>query len=255
MNKLYLKEFLEEKYLKYNDPVFLTTDPLQVPHRYTANKDIEISSFLTATISWGQRKTIINNALSLMKMMDDSPTDFILNAGNTEYKYLEQFKHRTFNGIDTVYFIKSLKNIYNGLGGLKVVFETGFQKTGNIRDTIIYFRKVFIKNGIPGRTYKHIADIEKNASGKRINLFLRWMIRNDHRGVDFGIWSKIPASALFIPLDIHTGNTARRLGLLNRKQNNWTAVEELTGKLRELDPEDPVKYDFALFGLGVFENF
>lgn len=255
MNRLYLKEFLDEKAIKYNDPVFLATDPLQVPHRYNTDSDIEISSFLTATISWGQRKTIIKNALFLMKMMDDSPTDFIMNAGDTEYKYLEQFKHRTFNGIDTLYFIKSLKNIYKGFGGLKTVFDTGFQKAGNIRDTIIHFRRIFISQEMPGRTHKHIADIEKNASAKRINLFIRWMVRNDHKGVDFGIWNNIPASALYIPLDIHTGNTARKLGLLRRKQNNWVAVEELTGELRKFDPEDPVKYDFALFGLGAFENF
>ena len=190
-----------------------------------------------------------------MRMMEYKPMDFIMNAGKSEYKHLKNFKHRTFNGEDTIYFVRSLKNIYANHGGLRELFEHHYLRTGGLKETIIKFRQIFTGLSIPLRTNKHIADIEKNAAAKRLNLFMRWMVRKDKNRVDFGLWDKIPASTLFVPLDIHTGNVARKLGLLKRKQNDWLAVEELTTKLREFDNDDPVKYDYALFGLGVFENF
>lgn len=255
MNDSFLRDFLEEKYVKYNHPDFILSDPLQVPHMFDEPGDIEISALLTATIAWGQRSTIIKNATRLMRMMEYKPMDFIMNAGSAEYKHLKNFQHRTFNGEDTIYFVRSLKNIYTNHGGLRELFEHHYLKTGNLKETIIRFRQIFTCLPIPLRTNKHIADIEKNAAAKRLNLFIRWMVRKDKNRVDFGLWDKIPASTLFVPLDIHTGNVARKLGLLKRKQNDWLAVEELTAKLREFDPDDPVRYDFALFGLGVFENF
>lgn len=255
MNDSFLRDFLEEKYIKYNRPDFISTDPLQVPHMFDEQGDIEISAFLTAAIAWGQRTTIIRKAALLMQMMEYRPKDFIMNAGIAEYNHLGSFQHRTFNGIDTIYFIRSLQNIYLNHGGLKELFESQYLNTGCLKKAIINFRKVFTSLSIPPRTKKHIADIEKNAAAKRLNLFIRWMVRRDKNGVDFGIWDKIPASALFIPLDVHTGNVARKLGLLTRKQNDWLAVEELTSRLSDFDPDDPVRYDYALFGLGVFEKF
>jgi len=255
MKDSFLRDFLEEKYVKYNHPDFISSDPVRVPHMFDEPGDIEISALLTATIAWGQRTTIIKNAVQLMKMMDCKPMDFIMTAGKTEFNHLKNFKHRTFNGADTIYFVRSLQNIYKYHGGLKGFFEDHFLTFGNLKETIIHFRKVFTSLSIPLRTYKHIADIEKNAAAKRLNLFIRWMVRKDKNRVDFGLWDKIPASALYIPLDLHTGNVARRLGLLQRKHNDWLAVEELTSRLREFDPDDPVKYDYALFGLGVFESF
>ena len=255
MNDSFLRDFLEEKYVKYNHPDFISSDPLQVPHMFDESGDIEISALLTATIAWGQRSIIIKNSIRLMRMMEYKPMDFIMNAGKSEYKHLKNFKHRTFNGEDTIYFVRSLKNIYANHGGLRELFEHHYLKTGSLKETIIKFRQIFTGLSIPLRTNKHIADIEKNAAAKRLNLFIGWMVRKDKNRVDFGLWDKIPASTLFVPLDIHTGNVARKLGLLKRKQNDWLAVEELTTKLREFDPDDPVKYDYALFGLGVFENF
>ena len=255
MDQSFLKEFLEEKYIKYNHPDYISTDPIQIPHMFTDPRDIEIAALLTATIAWGQRATIIKNALLLMKLMENKPIDFIMNADESDLNHLRDFQHRTFNGADAAYFARSLRNIYTNYGGLKSLFEHYYLTSGSLKETIIQFRKVFTGHSIPLRTLKHMADIEKNAAAKRLNLFIRWMVRKDNMGVDFGIWDKIPASTLFIPLDIHTGNVARKLGLLRRKQNDWLAVEELTSRLREFDADDPVKYDYALFGLGVFEDF
>ncbi len=255
MDKSFIREFLEERYMKYNHPDFVSTDPLQVPHMFTNTCDIEIAAFFTATIAWGQRPVIIKNACLLMKLMENSPLDYIMNADESDLNHLCKFQHRTFNGTDTISFARSLRRIYSDHGGLKALFEQHYLVSGSLKETIIQFRKIFTGQTFPLRTHKHIADIEKNAAGKRLNLFIRWMVRKDNKGVDFGIWDKIPASALFIPLDTHSGNVARKLGLLRRRQNDWLAVEELTSTLREFDPEDPVKYDFALFGSGVFEEF
>jgi len=250
-----LKAFLEEKHHKYNREEFIESDPIQIPKQFEDTKDIEIAGFLSATIAWGQRRTIIANMNALLKRMHNTPYDFIINAEDEDMEAFSDFKHRTFNGEDCIFFLKSLKNIYQNHGSLGDIFQHSYQKKGNIPEAIQTFRNIFFEIPHPGRTKKHVADISKKSSAKRLNMFLRWMVRRDKQGIDFGIWDKIKMKDLFIPLDVHSGNVARELGLLKRKQNDWKAVEELTDKLREFDPEDPVKYDYALFGLGVFEKF
>ncbi len=249
-----LKEFLDEKADLYNRPAFIASDPIQVPKQFSQKENIEIAAFLTATISWGNRPAIIRNALHLLQLMDNRPYEFILESTDPEINPLKKFVHRTFNGDDATYFIRSLKNIYQTHGGLQQIIETGFQKEKTVKGALAHFYRVFFE--MPGeRTRKHLANVEKGASAKRLNMFLRWLVRKDNRGVDFGIWNGIPVSELMLPLDVHTGNVARKLGILKRKQNDWKAVEEVTETLRKFDSEDPVKYDFALFGLGVFEKF
>lgn len=249
-----LKAFLDEKYEHYNQLFFIETDPIQVPKLFTEKEDIEIAAFLTATIAWGNRPSIIKNAGRLMRLMGEQPHNFVLNASDDDLKALQSFVHRTFNGDDCVYFIRSLQNIYSNHGGLQAVFENGYHSRNSVFSALQHFFKVFFE--LPGeRTRRHVSDVEKGAAAKRLNMFLRWMARNDKRKIDFGIWSGIPVSGLMLPLDVHTGNVARKLGLLTRKSNDWKAVEEVTTALRVFDPADPVKYDFALFGLGAFEKF
>ncbi len=251
-----LKRFLDEKVQMYNNPAFIDTDPVSVPRHFTKKEDIEIAGFLAATIAWGQRVTIINNANRLMAWMGHVPHDFILNFSDADLKPFRKFVHRTFNGIDCEYFMWSLKNIYQNHGGLEQLFCNGFStEERNVRKSIQLFRERFFELDHPARTGKHIANPEKKASAKRINMFLRWMVRKDDQGVDFGIWKSIRPNQLICPLDVHSAKVARKLGLLDRKINDWQAAEELTGNLRKLDTEDPVKYDFALFGLGIFEKF
>jgi uncharacterized protein (TIGR02757 family) len=250
-----IQSFLDQKVNSFNRTSFIETDPIQVPTLFTTKENIEIAGFLAATLAWGQRPTIIRNALKLMELMHNDPIEFLLSTPETEWKGFVDFKHRTFNGIDCIYFLKALRNIYLNHGGLEQVFTIGFQKDQTIYSALIYFRKVFFELDHEHRTEKHISDVMKGAAGKRLNMYLRWMIRSDQSGVDFGLWKQIPASTLMLPLDVHTGNISRKLGLLVRTQNDWRAVEEITAKLREFDPEDPIKYDFALFGLGVFEKF
>ncbi|MCF6240315.1 MAG: TIGR02757 family protein [Bacteroidales bacterium] len=247
-----LKDFLEEKYLQYNTPDFILSDPIQIPHRFARKEDIEISAFLTASIAWGNRKMIIRNADNIVNIMGGQPYDFIMNVGDEELGKLAHFVHRTFNLIDLIFFFKSLQNIYRNHGGLETVF-TKFPN--NIRQALIHFRELFFSIPFPERTGKHISNVAKNSAAKRLNMFLMWMVRQDRSGVHFGIWNKIKPQYLYLPLDVHTGNVGRKLGLLTRKQNDWKSVEEITGKLRKFDTNDPVKYDFALFGLGVFEKF
>ena len=248
-----LKEFLDSKYLQYNQKKFIESDPIQVPHNFTSNKDIEISSFLTATIAWGQRKTIIKNSFKMMNLLDNSPYDYIINSSEKEIDKLN-IKHRTFNEIDFRYFIKRLKYIYKEYGNLENIFFENV-KNNTLHNSIHNFKSLFFKNNFPLRTTKHISDPYKGSACKRINMFLRWMVRKDSNGVDFGIWNKISPSYLSCPLDVHSGRVARKLGILNRTQNDHKAVLELDKKLRILDSNDPVKYDFSLFGLGVFEGF
>lgn len=248
-----LKEFLEEKYDKYNRIDFIGSDPISIPHQFTKKEDIEISGFLAATIAWGQRVTIIKNANKLLNLMDHDPHNFILNVKEKELKRFEDFKHRTFNGVDTKFFIKSLQNIYQNHGGLQQSFNS-YGKDDVLKNSITKFRELFFSISHPSRTEKHVSNPSENSSSKRLCMYLRWMVRKDKRGVDFGIWD-MPASHLMCPLDVHSGNVARKLGLLKRPQNNWKAVEELTANLKKLDARDPVKYDFALFGLGIFEKF
>lgn len=249
-----LKEFLDEKVDQYNRPHFIETDPIQVPKQFSGKENIEIASFLTATISWGNRAAIIKNALRLMALMDNQPYEFVLDASEKEVAHLRRFVHRTFNGEDTIYFIYSLRNIYSLHGGLEAVFAKGFQQDQTIYGSLKQLHTIFFE--LEGeRTRKHVSNVSKGASAKRLNMYLRWMCRDKSSGVDFGLWKGIPASKLMLPLDVHTGNVGRKLGLLHRKSNDWKAVEEITASLRELDRKDPVKYDFALFGLGVFEKF
>lgn len=255
LNNSELKEFLEEKHNQYNRELFIDSDPIQIPKQFEDPKDIEIAGFFAATIAWGQRPTIIANMNSLIERMDNTPYDFIMGAGEEDLGTFSDFKHRTFNGEDCIFFLKSLKNIYQNHGGLGSLFQNSYNKKGNVKEAIQTFRNIFFEIPHPTRTQKHVADISKKSSAKRLNMFLRWMVRRDQNAIDFGLWDNIRMKDLYIPLDTHSGNIARKLDLLKRKQNDWKAVEELTGKLKEFDPEDPVKYDYALFGLGVFENF
>lgn len=250
-----IQSFLEQKVLSFNHSTFIETDPIQVPALFTTKENIEIAGFLAATLAWGQRPTIIRNSLKLISLMNNNPIEFLLRTPEEEWDVFQSFKHRTFNGSDCLYFLKSLKNIYLNHGGLEQVFTQGFRNEKTIFGSLVYFRKVFFELEHEHRTEKHISNVEKGAAAKRLNMYLRWMVRSDKAGVDFGLWNQISASTLMLPLDVHTGNVARKLGLLTRTQNDWRAVEEITAKLREFDTEDPIKYDFALFGLGVFEKF
>lgn len=254
MNRKQLKEFLDAKVDQYNHPHFLATDPLQIPHLFAKKEDIEISAFLTATIAWGNRKSIIANARKLMSLMEYSPHDFILNHTQTDLAAFDHFVHRTFNSTDVRYFIKSLQNIYRYHGGLEAVF-TQHQEKDSLQPTISKFKELFFELPFEPRTKKHVSDPLKGSAAKRINMYLRWMVRDAATHVDFGLWKEIHPSKLSCPLDVHSGNVARKLKLLKRKQNDAKALAELDKNLRKLDPADPVKYDFALFGLGVFEKF
>jgi uncharacterized protein (TIGR02757 family) len=250
-----LREFLDSKCDQYNRPEFIETDPIQVPHQFTRKEDIEIAGFFTACLSWGQRTLIIRNSNALMRLMDCNPYEFTLQATDADLCRLDNFCHRTFKGIDARFFTLALRNIYKSHCGLESVFHQGFMQNGDAGKALDYFRRVFFELPYPPRTMKHIADVSRGSSAKRLNMFLRWMVRNDRRGVDFGMWTSISPSLLKIPLDLHTGNTARKLMLLHRRQNDWQAVCELTARLRQFDPADPVKYDFALFSLGAIEKF
>ena len=248
-----LKDFLDEKSFQYNQKTFIESDPIQIPHQFEKKEDIEIASFLTSIIAWGQRKTIIKNGYKMMEVLENSPHDYILNASEKEIEKAHII-HRTFNPIDFRYFIKTLKRIYLDYGNLENLFCNSDNKK-NMHMSIHNFKTIFFQNEFPKRSTKHISDPFKGSACKRINMFLRWMVRLDDKGVDFGIWKKISPSILSCPLDVHSGNVARKLRLLLRTQNDHKAVLELDQKLRTLDPKDPVKYDFALFGLGVFEGF
>jgi uncharacterized protein (TIGR02757 family) len=249
-----LKSFLDEKVDLYNNPKFIESDPIQIPHLYSQKEDIEIAGFLTATIAWGNRKMIISNATKMMAIMGDSPYDFVMNHQESHIEDLNNFVHRTFNSIDLVTFIKGLQNIYQNHNGLEAIF-TKNQEALSMQKSISEFKKTFFEISHQTRTQKHISDPLNNSAAKRINMFLRWMVRQDNRGVDFGIWKNISMTSLSCPLDVHSGNVARKLGVLSRKQNDAKALLELDTNLRLLDKNDPVKYDFALFGLGVFEKF
>jgi len=254
LKKSELKKFLDEKVELYNRPAFIESDPISIPHQFTKKQDIEIAGFLAATIAWGNRKMILRNGNRMMELLDHSPYEFIMNSSNDEIEMIKGFIHRTFNSTDLIYFLKALQNIYRNRGGLENIFNK-FKTRESLQLTIHEFYGIFFELAHEKRTERHVSDPFKGSAAKKLNMFLRWMVRRDDKGVDFGIWKKIDPSMLHIPLDVHSGNTARQLGLLTRKQNDWKAVEELTGVLREFDAADPVKYDFALFGLGVNEKF
>jgi uncharacterized protein (TIGR02757 family) len=246
---------LEVKYQLYNTRRFIKTDPVSIPHRYKRKEDIEISGLLTALISWGNRKSILNSADRIMSYLENEPFNFITTASVNEFRRFNHFVYRTFNSDDLLFMIYALRNIYLEEGGLEPVALSSFNKNGEIETVISGLRNALLKTEHLKRSEKHLANPENGSAAKRINMFLRWMVREDKSNVDFGIWKQIPSSALMCPLDIHSGNVARKLGLLGRKQNDWKAVEELTDKLRKFDKNDPVKYDFALFGMGVFEGW
>jgi uncharacterized protein (TIGR02757 family) len=255
-NDILLKEFLEEKYHLYNKKDFIESDPISIPHLFSKKQDIEIAGFLAATIAWGNRKSIITNATKLMQWMDFAPHDFILEARPKDFKPFQKFVHRTFNGNDCIFFLESLQNIYRKNESMEILFSNGIQpKDENIQNGIINFRTEFLKPKHLQRVEKHISNPAKKSSAKRLCMYLRWMVRENKSGVDFGIWKNIKPSQLCLPLDVHTGNVSRALGLVKRTQNDWQTVEEITSVLKKFDAKDPVKYDFALFGLGVFEKF
>ena len=252
MNSAELQSFLAEKVTQYNTRDFIDSDPVQIPHLFSQKEDIEIAGFLAATIAWGNRKMIIKNAHRMMELMGNSPYDFVLSHQENDLKDLESFVHRTFNGQDFIGFIKGLQHIYQNHNGLEAVFS---KENPTMQHTISEFKQSFFEIPHLARTEKHISDPLNGSAAKRINMYLRWMVRNDNKGVDLGIWKNIAPSKLSCPLDVHSGNVARKLQLLTRKQNDAKALFELDTNLRLLDANDPVKYDFALFGLGVFEGF
>lgn len=251
MDKTQLKSFLDNKASIYESPEFITHDPIQIPHRFSSKEDIEITAFLTATIAWGNRKSIIKNATQLTEIMGNNPYDFIMNYTEKSRDLTKGFVHRTFNAEDLHTFFSALNNIYSHHNGLESVFA----KNKNLQEGISQFKKTFFEIKHQSRTQKHVGDPKKGSAAKRLNMFLRWMVRPNSKGVDFGIWKSIGTQQLSCPLDVHSGTTARSLGLLSRKQNDAKAVLELDTQLRKLDPTDPAKYDYALFGLGAFEQF
>ena len=248
------KEFLDEKVILYNNPKFIDSDPIQIPHQYSIKEDVEISAFLTATIAWGNRMMIIKNADRMMNMLGNSPFDFIMNHKEVHLEKANKFVHRTFNATDFKHFIKALQHIYRNHSGLENVFQTHATQD-SLQPAIHQLKKIFFEIPHPTRTTKHISDPLNGSAAKRLNMYLRWMIRDDNCGVDFGIWKSLSPSQVSCPLDVHSGKVARKLGLLKRTQNDAKALVELDSNLRKMDPTDPSKYDFALFGLGVFEKF
>jgi uncharacterized protein (TIGR02757 family) len=249
-----IRDLLIAKHDQYNHPSFILNDPIQVPHSFSSREDIEIAAFLTATIAWGNRASIIKSANSLMDRMDREPFEFVRSADSIDMDRLDSFVHRTFNSNDVSLFVRALREVYKEHGGLEQVFTQG-SRAGGAFGSLVNFRRVFVLCGLKGRTLKHVSDVEKGSAAKRLNLFLMWMVRKDNRGVHFGLWNGISPAQLMIPLDTHVGRVARSLGLLKRKTNDWQAVEELTSVLRKIDPDDPCKFDFSLFGLGLFDHF
>lgn len=249
-----LKDFLDSKVLQYNTIDFIEPDPISVPHRYFLKEDIEIAGFLASTIAWGNRKMITKNGHRMMDLLGNSPYDFVMSHDDYQLERLDGFVHRTFNSEDFKHFIKALKHIYTNKGGLQQIFVE-HQTDTSLQPAIHALNEAFFEIPYLSRTRKHVADPNKGSVAKKINMCLRWFVRNDNSGVDLGIWKNISPSKLSCPLDVHSGNVARKLGLLTRKQNDGKALNELDDSLRLLDPHDPVKYDFALFGLGIFEGF
>lgn len=253
MTEIQLKEYLDARFELYHTRSFIESDPLQIPHRFSRKEDIEIAGFLTSTLAWGRRASIIKSAERLMKLLDDSPADFIMHSSQSEWIRFKGFVHRTFQPTDLNYFLDALRRIYLTEGGLEKVFMDGFEQN-EIFGAIVNFRKVFLQWKPERRTLKHVSDPEKGSASKRLNLFIMWMCRQDNLNIHFGLWNKIPPSKLLIPLDVHVGRVARDLGLMKRKMNDWKAALELTQMLRTFDPNDPVKYDFSLFGIGLYES-
>ncbi|MEM9848114.1 MAG: TIGR02757 family protein [Bacteroidota bacterium] len=256
MTKKQLKTYLDQHTDQYNQRDFIENDPISIPHQFSRLQDIEIMGFWTAMLAWGQRKTIINKANELIERMDGSPYDFIVNHEEKDREKLLDFKHRTFQATDTLYFLEFLQHFYRQQHSLEAAFLLEAENyTPSVETSLTLFhQRFFALANAPQRTRKHVSTPGRKSSCKRLNMFLRWMVRQDDRGVDFGLWKRIQPSQLLIPLDVHVDRIARRLNLLKRKQTDWLAVLELSEQLRQFDPNDPVKYDFALFGIGVLEQ-
>jgi uncharacterized protein (TIGR02757 family) len=257
MNKMELKSFLDEKAALYNQPAFIPNDPIAIPHSFSKQQDIEISGFFAATLGWGRRSVILSKCRQLMALMDGAPHDFMLHHTDEELKQLQGFCHRTFNDTDLLYFVYFLSWYYKQHNSLEDAFLMGMQEnTETVEGGLVHFHKLFFSlPHAPERTKKHIATPARNSACKRLNMYLRWMVRKDEKGVDFGLWNRISPAQLVCPCDVHVERVARALGLITRKGSSWQTALELTGHLRSLDPHDPVRYDFALFGLGIEEGF
>ena len=252
-----LKHFLDRKVEEYNNPSFIDSDPISVPHRFTKKQDIEIAGFFAAVFAWGNRKTIINKTNELLRLMDNAPFDFVVNHDRKSLEKLSGFKHRTFNCTDLLYFIEFLQFHYRKNSSLETAFAKWMDKTDDTieKGLIGFYQYFFSLADVPNRTKKHIATPERNSTCKRLNMFLRWMVRRDNRGVDFGIWKKISPAQLVCPVDVHVARVAKRFNLVSRKQVDWLTALELSEHLKTFDSADPAKYDFALFGLGVEEKY
>ena len=251
MNKEELRDLLEHLHDKYNRPEFIEPDPISIPHSFSDRHDREVAGFMAATIAWGNRKAIVKSAARMMQYMDYSPADFVRNASASELAHLQSYVHRTFNGQDFTDFVLAIRGITERWGGIGEFFEQNYVATQSIPQVLSLFRKEFFSIEHNPHCEKHLSSIDKGAACKRLNMYLRWFVRRDDRGVDFGLWKKIPMSALYLPLDVHTGNMGRALGLLTRKQSDWKATDEITCSLREFCSDDPVRYDYSLFGAGI----
>ncbi|MFR9523720.1 MAG: TIGR02757 family protein [Rikenellaceae bacterium] len=254
MNDLCLletKELLDSLCERFNCEAFIEHDPISIPHRFNSAEDVEIAGLFASTIAWGNRKAIVKSAGRMMEYMDNAPYDFIMNATPSDLQVLRSYVHRTFNGADFTDFVIATRSICNEYGSLGKLIVELYKSTGSIPHVLSDFRERFMRVDHNPHCEKHFSSIDKGAACKRLNMYFRWMVRKDSNGVDFGLWKEIPASALYLPLDVHSGNVARTLGLLKRKQNDWKAVDEATEALRLFDADDPVKYDFALFGAGI----
>ena len=246
-----VRELLEELHDRFNCTEFIEADPISVPHSFTLSQDREIAGLLASTIAWGNRKAIVRSAHRMMRYMDNAPYDFVVNASRQELGQLSSYVHRTFNGGDFQDFVRGMRHIIHSWGSIGGFFEERYAATQDLRVVLSDFRKEFHSVEHNPHSEKHMSSIDRGAACKRLCMYLRWMVREDGRGVDFGLWRKIPMSALYMPLDIHTGRMGRSLGLLGRKQDDWKAVEELTATLRRFDATDPVRYDYSLFGVGI----
>jgi uncharacterized protein (TIGR02757 family) len=255
INQDELKRFLEEKSDQFNRPIFIENDPISIPHAYSRKQDIEIAGLFAAVLAWGQRKTIIRKCKELLERMDNDPHNFILKHLEKDLRAFHDFKHRTFNGTDALYFIESLRSLYSRFQSLEEAFYVSKEEE-TIEKSLIQFHHLFFSlEDHPHRTKKHLPSPERKSTCKRIAMYLRWMVRKDNKGVDFGLWKKISPAQLICPCDLHVDRVARKLKLIKRKQTDWQTALELTANLRKLDPTDPVKYDFALFGLGIEEGW
>ena len=244
-------ELLETLHDKYNCPEFIEADPISIPHSFSSDRDKEVAGFFAATIAWGNRKAIVKSARRMMECMDNAPYDFVLGATESDLESLRSYVYRTFNGDDFVDFVRAVQGICRRYGTIGELFESSYEQSGDMAAVLSTVRREFFSLEHAQRSEKHFSSIDKGAACKRINMYLRWFVRQDNRGVDFGLWRRIPMSALYLPLDVHSGNMGRELGLLSRRQSDWKATVEITENLKRFSASDPVKYDFALFGAGV----